>query len=402
MRAVTIVVACAVALGLLVLRDALQPSGGATSCSGASQEAAAPVAIKPAAGSVVATPVAPQLPPPYNCTAEETAALASWVPESGYDMSIGFSTSPGCPGHEWWPAFAARAFACQDLTVLDVGANKGYLLAGLLDVFAPELGIYPASLHPAIQAAAAGLGNVHGDCGICDDCKDGPLLKFVPRACPGGMRPQLSFHAWEPMNANLALLRDGLGKLVASKNSPRVTLNVHHFAGVGDKSISHVDFGECPVGAEGCGIVTDKDGGGQWGNSKATLKVPASTLDAWADAQGIQRFDVLCIDAEGMDPEVLRGAEGLLRAGRVRLLEFEYHKHRAWRDTSLQHWVTQLSAWGMDCYLLQHGRVIRLTGCWADSEETREWTNIMCARRDEAAIQDVLQSFLPRTARPAA
>jgi FkbM family methyltransferase len=47
------------------------------------------------------------------------------------------------------------------------------------------------------------------------------------------------------------------------------------------------------------------------------LEVRTVTLDRYAAAEGLERIDLLKIDAEGHEPWVLRGALGLLRAGRV-------------------------------------------------------------------------------------
>ena len=35
------------------------------------------------------------------------------------------------------------------------------------------------------------------------------------------------------------------------------------------------------------------------------VNVPATTLDAWADLEGVRSIDLLAIDTEGMGPEVL-------------------------------------------------------------------------------------------------
>jgi FkbM family methyltransferase len=51
--------------------------------------------------------------------------------------------------------------------------------------------------------------------------------------------------------------------------------------------------------------------------------VPVTTLDALARKEKIDRIDVLKIDVEGADLEVIRGASGLLAAGRVRAIVVE-------------------------------------------------------------------------------
>lgn len=46
-------------------------------------------------------------------------------------------------------------------------------------------------------------------------------------------------------------------------------------------------------------------------------QVRVSTLDEWCASQGVQKMSLLKVDAEGQDLEVLKGAQGLLRAGRI-------------------------------------------------------------------------------------
>lgn len=63
-----------------------------------------------------------------------------------------------------------------------------------------------------------------------------------------------------------------------------------------------------------------------FGDSTATLVgVAATTLDRYAEQNGIRHIHFLKIDAEGYDLEVLRGARGLLSNRRVAALQFEYN-----------------------------------------------------------------------------
>ena len=121
----------------------------------------------------------------------------------------------------------------------------------------------------------------------------------------------------------------------------------------------------------------------------------ASTLDAWVEARGLgaRPIDVLAIDTEGLDAPVLAGGGALLARGGVRLLVFEYHNFRAWRETELRSVVAALDAHGYDCFLLQKKLALRLTGCWAPEFEFRAWSNVMCAYRAEEALLAALASF---------
>lgn len=62
------------------------------------------------------------------------------------------------------------------------------------------------------------------------------------------------------------------------------------------------------------------EGGRTFGGAAQTGRhtAPVITLDAYAADQALARIDLLKIDTQGFDLQVLRGAQGLLQAGRIR------------------------------------------------------------------------------------
>jgi FkbM family methyltransferase len=60
-----------------------------------------------------------------------------------------------------------------------------------------------------------------------------------------------------------------------------------------------------------------------WGEIKNRYEVDVTTLDAYCQARGIGRVDILKIDTQGFDLQVLAGAERLLRASAVHLIYTE-------------------------------------------------------------------------------
>lgn len=52
--------------------------------------------------------------------------------------------------------------------------------------------------------------------------------------------------------------------------------------------------------------------------------VTCTTLDAFMEANGIERIDLLKIDTEGFDLAVLKGASHALDAGRIGTIQFEF------------------------------------------------------------------------------
>lgn len=59
---------------------------------------------------------------------------------------------------------------------------------------------------------------------------------------------------------------------------------------------------------------------------RTTEVVEATTLTMFAQQQGIERIDLLKIDAEGHDFEVLAGAQTLIDAGAIDVIQFEYNQ----------------------------------------------------------------------------
>ena len=55
------------------------------------------------------------------------------------------------------------------------------------------------------------------------------------------------------------------------------------------------------------------------------IKVPLITLDAYAEAAGVDRVDVILIDAEGADFEILKGAAGVLARHRPAVIAEAHH-----------------------------------------------------------------------------
>ena len=56
----------------------------------------------------------------------------------------------------------------------------------------------------------------------------------------------------------------------------------------------------------------------------ASERIGVRTLDGFCEAQGVARVDFLKLDVEGHELSVLRGAQGMLEAGAVSLIQFEF------------------------------------------------------------------------------
>jgi FkbM family methyltransferase len=303
------------------------------------------------------------VPLPFNCSTSQRDAQRG---------RISFEESC-CPSSSFLNLLYETAFRCSDVLILNVGANKGYVLAELLFIFAPRAKIGPIQLGHLIENYGVSLEDFSG-CGVCNDCKHNPSSSSAA-AC--SIHPRIILHAFEPLPANVHLLKMTIEPLINSVEN--LSLTVHSKAIIGDANIKTVPFENCGIGIEWCSI---KSAGG--GN---TINVEAASLDSWAAANlaSDDVIDLLFVDAEGYDPDVLRGAHSLFSSGRVRVFQFEYHGINVWTTTTLESVISFLSELGYSCFLV--GRAfnsVLLTGCFdPTSMEKKQWSNVLCVRRNE-------------------
>lgn len=171
------------------------------------------------------------------------------------------------------------------------------------------------------------------------------------------------------------------GRVVTAEANPRlaalirqtVGLNAASPSGFGEVRVEEVAIsdriGEIVFGSNGDhdsngGVVADKTpGDALLSNENLTQFVArAETLDSLAERTGIDRIRLLKIDTEGYETQVLRGAAGLLGAGRIDFIACELNlpglvqhgmNQRVLRGNALDH--------GYHTFLLDHdGHMPRL------------------------------------------
>ena len=90
----------------------------------------------------------------------------------------------------------------------------------------------------------------------------------------------------------------------------------------------------------------------------ARIEVELDTLDAYADAHGIERVDILKVDVEGAEGLVLRGAQQLLsapaRRPRLIMLELFDSNHAPYR-TSIEEILRQMAEFGYSPQIVDPG-----------------------------------------------
>lgn len=122
--------------------------------------------------------------------------------------------------------------------------------------------------------------------------------------------PDATVHAFEPSTAMFGEL------------SARVPRAVLVNAALGERE------GEATLyavpGLSGLSSLHNRDLASHGMSMTSLESVAVTTLDGYCAENGITRIDYLKIDAEGHDLAVLHGASGLLDAGAIRFLQFEF------------------------------------------------------------------------------
>ena len=131
-----------------------------------------------------------------------------------------------CPSSDFFVALYDAGFACKPVSIINVGANKGYLISELLAIFAPHVGVTPPALGDAIRTSGLAGNDLNNICGNCGDCLHTPAPSKA-LSCP--INPALvQVHAIEPVTDNLNILSHALVPLLHDANS--VSLFLHRFA----------------------------------------------------------------------------------------------------------------------------------------------------------------------------
>jgi FkbM family methyltransferase len=129
------------------------------------------------------------------------------------------------------------------------------------------------------------------------------------------LSPQVQLHCFEPS-------RPTFRKLVSNSFPGNVTCNPFGLSSAREKRPLYVFSESSPINSlyrrEGL------EDGYSLKPPSETETVELETLDSYCAEKEIRRIDFLKIDVEGHELEVLKGAQGSLRAGNVEVIQFEY------------------------------------------------------------------------------
>ena len=275
-------------------------------------------------------------PAPAGCPLRD--AQAAWFTTQ---MANGGSRPGACASGEWMrrlrdldfarvvaaPAGATRVHR----VVLDVGANKGYVLSELLGLWQPWRGVNPQFVKAALDAVpGSSAWEVH-KCGVCSDCNevlpapDAPALaRAAGLASPDEATARLragvhmSLYGVEPQPSNIGLLRAVQGSFDAARDDVArfapgdapTSLQLFHM-GFSDHDFTG-RFEERGPGDEGSSLGNENRGSGQLVDVpvvSADSFVAANVASSEADRQG--DLSIMFVDTEGECPLHADGRCGL-------------------------------------------------------------------------------------------
>lgn len=245
-----------------------------------------------------------------------------------------------------------RTIQLRPQDFFDIGCNKGYEVALVMELFAPWTNVTTANVRAEQE---------NRDCGRCGDCKRPRQRVKAKRSADTS---SIEVHCYEPSPTSygrLVKIRDALlpekpGKQTAAWHTHNKVLSNK----VGwEKFTANCSSEQCAIGATG-------------------VDIESTTIDNEMLRLGIPYADIMKIDTEGYDPAVLEGALHALEEQRIGILEFEYHEKGLWASTTLESIVERLEHYGLVCYFAAGDQYYRLTRCWVSGFEFKKWSNVVC------------------------
>jgi len=75
------------------------------------------------------------------------------------------------------------------------------------------------------------------------------------------------------------------------------------------------------------------------------------TIDSYCETRSIKEIDILKIDVEGADPLVIKGADKMLRDGKIKIIQIEYGSHYKLGSHTFKDIIEKLGGYGYNFYI---------------------------------------------------
>lgn len=296
-------------------------------------------------------------------TLQQPLALSAVVTSTSYGCYKGSSRAwrPGkCADDNAWLVPWMAAKPQDDWTLVDVGANKGYVIAGWLETLLgrSRTPFTPHNLGVSIYTnndIKEGFTNM---CGGCTECADPPA--DVPEE---HRARSVKVYGFEPSIANYRWLS--------------FFYNDSNIVEIVNAAVSHTP---------GTAYFPDGVLGKETGKVSAVaapgfVPVKIVSLDMFLADKNVSFIDILSTDAEGFDQDVAKGAESWIKNGRVGVYQFEMYRAEDYKTI-----FERLYEWGYVCFYFTEVRkgfsapwLIRISGCWQPYfQNLIGWVNGLC------------------------
>lgn len=305
----------------------------------------------------------------------------------------------------------------RPLVFLNVGANKGFMIASMLQQFNTQAGFSNVDWHAEMGEFVKHTYGVLPEsissflpeyCGACLACRE------HPRPIAGLKRSiELDIHAFEIAHVNVQWLRwafarfgvrASLLRAAASNATGRVKVpTMKRLEDFGDerasvrgaeaKMVHHGKNVDCPS----CRPFRCYDYGTCW------HYMSSIALDTYVEQEGLRQIHFVSIDTEGHDALVLEGLKETLARGAIDVLEFEFNTNlgswnaRSSIRRSLRGTLAQLEEYAYSCFWQgSNGCIAPASGeCWQNGFERVGWSNLICAARPRSRSAKVGAASAP-------
>ena len=269
---------------------------------------------------------------PSSAKEEDVSRWAAWsataIDANKAGLNMSYFAASSCPDDDLWLPRWLTLRQQKDrgqlpIRFVDVGANKGYTMAGFADAVIQRTGsgrqrvtaFHKLNLNHKLTAFHS-FHNTYMFCGLCCDCTYEPAAENDDSKHDA---VKISIVGFEGNPHSAKRLQEFFsGKKYAERFPSNVNFTIVPNP-VSSRS-QKIEYVSGPPGKETSGIATPSK------TARKTVSLQAVSLDEYfADLlkSPTEMIDYLTTDTEGHDPKVFLGAQRLLQANKIGIYQFE-------------------------------------------------------------------------------
>ena len=288
----------------------------------------------------------------------------------------------GCSKSPWAERVAGVLHRESPITLVNVGANKGYKVPEFLALWskpAHRVEGYNRGWQRHLLAYAKQIHSGHlksFSCGNCGDCN--------AEAPPAHNRSAaVRIHLLEIAPANQMLLRH-----VIQATSLDDVVSLHPFGGSNVRARVPIIKSVLP-GDERQGVLVGKKAA-RFNSANASVLVDVVALDDFFAAHGLTKIYHVSIDTEGFDSLVIEGMRGAISRRQVSIVEFEVNTLGFWSRGRLNQAFAVFDAARYSCFWVLPSGLLPASGACLTPQAERgrlKWSNVVCAHEPEVVTE---------------